>query len=67
MRIRNRERPQLQVVMFHVLPHLLDEAGTAEGKPFVHLKGYKPIARLGGNTYARLGSAFDLRRPNVKK
>eukprot|EP00904_Undaria_pinnatifida_P002085 jgi/Undpi1/11878/HiC_scaffold_4.g01577.m1 len=56
-----------EVVMFHVFPHLLDEAGAHEGKPSMHLQGYKPIARLGGNTYARLGSAFDLRRPNVQK
>lgn len=54
-----------QVVMFHVLPHLLSEAGAGEGKPTVNLKGYKPMARLGGNTYATLGSIFDLRRPSV--
>lgn len=53
--------------MFHVFPHLLDEAGAGEGKPAVNLKGYHPMARLGGNTYAQLGSAFDLRRPRVKK
>lgn len=55
-----------QVVMFHVFPHLLNEAGAGEGKPNVSLEGYSPLARLGGNTYALLGSTFDLLRPRVK-
>lgn len=57
--------PVNQVVMFHVFPGLLDEAGAGEGKPTMHVEGYKPMARLGGNTYAQLGSVFDLRRPKV--
>lgn len=56
-----------QVVMFHVFRHLLNEAGAGEGKPTVNLEGYKPISRLGGNTYALLGSMFDLARPSVKR
>lgn len=56
-----------QVVMFHVFPHLLNENGAGEGKPTVNLKGLMPLSRLGGNTYARLGSIFDLPRPRVKK
>lgn len=51
--------------MFHVLPHLLNEAGAGEGKPTVNIEGFKPLARLGGNTYAQLGSIFDLSRPRV--
>lgn len=55
-----------EVVMFHVFRHLVNEAGAGEGKPTVKLEGYKPISRLGGNTYALLGSVFDLARPSVK-
>ncbi|CAM9684781.1 unnamed protein product [Pylaiella littoralis] len=56
-----------EVVMFHVLPHLLSENGAGEGKPTVEVQGFMPISRLGGNTYARLGSVFDIPRPRVQK
>lgn len=59
--------PLKQVVMFHVLPHLLRENGAGEGKPTVEVQGFMPISRLGGNTYARLGSVFDIPRPRVQK
>eukprot|EP00752_Nemacystus_decipiens_P012163 g10782.t1 len=56
-----------EVVMFHVFPHLLNEDGAGEGKPTVSIKGLFPLSRLGGNTFARLGSMFDLPRPRVTK
>ncbi|CAM9299711.1 unnamed protein product, partial [Hapterophycus canaliculatus] len=56
-----------EVVMFHVFPHLLNKDGAGEGKPTVDIKGYLPVSRLGGNTYARLGSVFDIPRPRVTK
>ncbi|CAN0338420.1 unnamed protein product [Discosporangium mesarthrocarpum] len=49
--------------MFHVLPFVLDENGAGEGKPTVSLEALKPISRLGGNSYGRVTSTFDLSRP----
>lgn len=56
-----------EVVMFHVFSHLLKENGAGEGKPTVNHEGLMPISRLGGNTYGRLGSVFDIPRPRVGK
>ncbi|CAM9203746.1 unnamed protein product [Ectocarpus sp. 12 AP-2014] len=56
-----------EVVMFHVFSHLLNENGAGEGKPTVNHEGLMPMSRLGGNTYGRLGSVFDIPRPRVGK
>lgn len=64
---KNTATLSMQVVMFHVFPHLLRKDGAGEGKPTVDLEGFFPLSRLGGNTFARLGSVFDIPRPRVTK
>mmetsp|Transcript_9411 Transcript_9411/g.22728 ORF Transcript_9411/g.22728 Transcript_9411/m.22728 type:complete len:256 (+) Transcript_9411:1-768(+) len=58
-----------EVVMVHVATALCEMEGAGPGKPTVKFDGYNPLARLGGNTYARTTSTFDLPRPdrNVRK
>eukprot|EP01006_Ploeotia_vitrea_P016133 TRINITY_DN46626_c0_g1_i1.p1 TRINITY_DN46626_c0_g1~~TRINITY_DN46626_c0_g1_i1.p1 ORF type:complete len:592 (-),score=21.61 TRINITY_DN46626_c0_g1_i1:25-1641(-) len=52
-----------EVVRFHVHEKLL--GSTPTGKPVVKLEGYRPVSRLGGNSYSTLGRVFDLARPVV--
>lgn len=54
----------LQVVMVHAAKAICDEAGAGEGKPVINFERYAPLARLGGNTYGRVTSTFDLDRPD---
>mmetsp|Transcript_39908 Transcript_39908/g.55483 ORF Transcript_39908/g.55483 Transcript_39908/m.55483 type:complete len:280 (+) Transcript_39908:143-982(+) len=52
-----------EVVCFHVREDLLD---TNDGKGPVQVKfeGYKPISRLGGNTYGTTSYIYDMPRPD---
>lgn len=49
-----------EVVLFHVSEALYDPAG----KGSVRFDGFAPLSRLGGNTYGRTTSTFDLPRPD---
>lgn len=51
-----------RVVQFHVLEPLL-EAGP-RGLPQVNFEGYRPLGRLGGDTWAKQGDRFDIDRPS---
>jgi flavin reductase (DIM6/NTAB) family NADH-FMN oxidoreductase RutF len=42
--------------------HLVEEVYDAE-KGYVHADKVKPVSRLAGNTYAKLGELFSLKRP----
>jgi flavin reductase (DIM6/NTAB) family NADH-FMN oxidoreductase RutF len=53
-----------EVVMIHVASELCDIDGAGKGKPTVRFDGFRPMARLGGNTYGRTTSTFDLPRPD---
>ncbi|CAM9312486.1 unnamed protein product [Phaeothamnion confervicola] len=53
-----------EVVLFHVVEGVLLPAGGGEGRPTVDLTRYQPMCRLGGNTYGRVTSIFDLPRPD---
>jgi len=53
-----------EVVMVHAAKDICDEAGAGEGKPTIDFARYAPLARLGGNTYGRVTSTFDLDRPD---
>lgn len=48
----------------HAAKAICDEAGAGEGKPVINFERYAPLARLGGNTYGRVTSTFDLDRPD---
>lgn len=51
-----------EVVAVHVHSSVLDEEW--EGKPRIDVEKLKPLGRLGGNTYTRVGGTFDLARPD---
>ena len=51
-----------EVLMFHVHEEVAGQ--TPSGSTIVDYEKFKPIARLGGNTYARVASTFDLPRPD---
>jgi flavin reductase (DIM6/NTAB) family NADH-FMN oxidoreductase RutF len=53
-----------QVVAIHVHEAVLVPDGAGEGKPTVDVDSLRPLGRLGGNTYCRVGSVFDLPRPD---
>jgi len=53
-----------EVVMVHAAKGVYEEAGAGEGKPTIRFENYAPMARLGGNTYGRVTSTFDLDRPD---
>ena len=50
-----------EVVMAHVHEALLDDSDA--GKPQVRFEGFRPVSRLGGNTYGLTTRVFDLPRP----
>lgn len=52
-----------RVVMFHVHAELVDTG--PRGAPQVKWEGYRPIGRLGGDRWVKLGDAFDIGRPKV--
>jgi flavin reductase (DIM6/NTAB) family NADH-FMN oxidoreductase RutF len=51
-----------EVIMFHVHEELLD-LSFGNDKPQIKLEGYRPVSRLGGNTYGLTTEAFDIGRP----
>ena len=51
-----------EVVMFHI--HEAVANVEWEGKPRVDMARYAPVCRLGGDTYGRVGSGYDLPRPD---
>ncbi|PSC71889.1 Flavin reductase-FMN-binding domain containing [Micractinium conductrix] len=51
-----------EVVMMHV--HEGVAGRSPSGKLVVDIEKYKPVSRLGGNTYARTSGLFDLPRPD---
>uniref|UniRef100_A0A061SEF3 Flavo protein oxygenase n=1 Tax=Tetraselmis sp. GSL018 TaxID=582737 RepID=A0A061SEF3_9CHLO len=53
-----------RVVMFHV--HKEVAGKTPSGNVIVDFQRYKPVSRLGGNTYGRTAGTFDLPRPDRK-
>jgi len=57
-----------EVVWMHVREDVLETtAGSPGTAPLVDAERLKPIARLGKNLYARLGSTFALDRPRVPR
>jgi len=53
-----------EVVAVHVHEAVLVKDGAGQGKPTVDVDRLRPLGRLGGNTYCRVGSVFDLPRPD---
>jgi len=57
-----------EVVWMHVREDVLESTAGAPGTgPLVDAQRLKPIARLGKNLYARLGSTFALDRPRLPR
>merc|ERR1711939_621314 len=55
---------ECEVVAYHIHEAILNLDGAGEGKPTVDVNRLRPLGRLGGNTYCRVGSTFDLPRPD---
>jgi len=53
----------VEVVLFHVHEHVLDN--TKPERPRVRLEDFRPVSRLGGNTYGLTTRVFDLLRPKI--
>mmetsp|Transcript_32719 Transcript_32719/g.51025 ORF Transcript_32719/g.51025 Transcript_32719/m.51025 type:complete len:167 (-) Transcript_32719:88-588(-) len=53
-----------EVVRVHVAQECLDMNGAGDNNPIVKTDVLQPMGRLGGNTYCRIGSTFDMARPN---
>lgn len=53
-----------EVVLVHVATAVLEPEGAGPGKPTVRFEDYQPLSRLGGDTYGRTGTTFDLPRPD---
>ena len=53
-----------QVLAVHVHQAVLVKDGAGQGQPTVDVNRLRPLGRLGGNTYCRVGSTFDLPRPD---
>ena len=51
-----------EVIMFHMHEEVADLEW--EGKPKIDMSRYQPISRLGGNTYGRTETGFDMPRPD---
>ena len=51
-----------EIVMFHANRSVLTT--TPSGKAAIDIHKYQPMCRLGGNTYGRVTSIFDLPRPD---
>lgn len=54
-----------ECVMFHAIESLLGPVAKPTQAPSVRLDEYQPLARLGGDGYARVVSTFDIKRPKV--
>jgi len=52
-----------EVLLFHVAEGILAETPSSKSK-MVRFDGLQPMARLGGDTYGRVTSTFDLPRPD---
>eukprot|EP00965_Chrysotila_dentata_P012271 403168-Pleurochrysis_carterae.AAC.2 len=55
-----------EVVMMHAASAVCNVDGAGEGKPTIDFAKFQPISRLGGDTYGRTLSMFDLPRPDRK-
>jgi flavin reductase (DIM6/NTAB) family NADH-FMN oxidoreductase RutF len=53
----------VEVVRFHVHPGVLDVTTGGSDNPRINLEQFKPICRLGGNTYGQVTRVFDMPRP----
>ncbi len=53
-----------QVVMWHL--HKAATVQSPGGHTVFDMTVYQPICRLGGDTYGRVTSMFDLKRPIIK-
>jgi flavin reductase (DIM6/NTAB) family NADH-FMN oxidoreductase RutF len=53
-----------EVQMVHVARAACELEGAGPGKPTVNFARLAPLSRLGGNTYGRTSSTFDLPRPD---
>lgn len=53
-----------EVVLVHLAAAVCDLEGAGAGKPTVRFGALKALSRLGGNTYGRTTSTFDLPRPD---
>ena len=48
-----------RIVMFHISDDILLD------NSYINLETYKPVARLAGNNYAKLGEIFSIKRPFI--
>ncbi|KAJ1625354.1 hypothetical protein T492DRAFT_1040571 [Pavlovales sp. CCMP2436] len=53
-----------EVQMIHLAAAVCELEGAGKGKPTVRFDRLMPMSRLGGNTYGRTSSTFDLPRPD---
>jgi flavin reductase (DIM6/NTAB) family NADH-FMN oxidoreductase RutF len=51
-----------EVVLFHVHEEVADLEWP--GKPKIDMRRYQPVSRLGGNTYGRTQTGYDMSRPD---
>jgi flavin reductase (DIM6/NTAB) family NADH-FMN oxidoreductase RutF len=59
-----------RIVRIHILESILKGKGTGKngGNNYrVDFSQYKPLGRLGGNTWAHLGATFDIERPKIDR
>lgn len=57
------ERIVSDLFILEVLHYAFDPAVFSEERQYILPEELRPIARLAGNTYARLGETFDVQRP----
>lgn len=60
------EAPTTTLVLGHIKHIHVHNAVLSDDKQTVDPVKLRPVARLGGNTYSRLGPGFDLSRPSWK-
>ena len=56
-----------ECVLLHAIEGLVGEPPRPGHAPELKLEGYHPMARLGGDSYSRVSSVFDLKRPALKR
>ena len=53
-----------EVVLVHTAKSVTTFFGEGRGKPAIDFEKFRPLCRLGGDTYGVVGSTFDLPRPD---
>ena len=52
-----------RVVMFHAVEELVRQ--TPSGNKIINYSGYKPLGRMGGDSWVQLAETIDIPRPKI--